>query len=846
MSRCRFGLFLLLCLAPAAPSWAQGLILPSPVPIPRPGPRLPVQPISVRSQKVTLALNSGVMKVDVEQVFQNPGPQALEGTYVFPLPEGAAVSSFRLLIDKEPTEGKLLSVDDARKLYESYVRRSVDPALLEYVGRNAFQARVFPIPPGGERRLYLSYSQPLAFQDGVYRAVYPLASERLTGSTIPELTLDCTLTSSQPLKAIYSPTHEIQVKRESDTRARATFEGKDVRANRDFLLYYTTSEKNFGLNALAHRRVGEDGYVLLLLAPKREASSTEVQPKDVVFIFDTSGSMQGAKLEQAQKALSTMLSGLNERDRFTVIRFSSDVTPFESRVVPATKENRERAQAFVRDFKAVGGTAIDDALQAGLAALPSEADRKGHQPYMIFMTDGLPTIGETDVAKILSNAKKGTPKELRLFSFGVGADVNTLLLDRLARENRGDADYVAANEDLESRVSGFYQKIAQPVLSNVQVTLNGATLKDVYPKQIPDLFAGTQLLLLGRYTGAGKTSVTLTGELNGAAQEYRYDLTLPDRELGQEFLPKLWGSRRIGFLLEQIRLNGEDKELKDEVIRLSKEYGIITPYTAYLVEEPNLPPQQPPTRLGLELFGRQETLREGMATAPVLGKPASGSLGGVQNGQGGFGGGSVPGDRAGAAGGAGGRGAGLKAEPGRRMTELERAQGVGGPRGQAGGVGGLAAPRGPVGGAAPAAQPAEQQSFRYFDERKKDLYYQQVDGFKRSTGWNAVESSKQLRSLRDREQAEADVELTQSVAGRTFQIQNGGWVDQTIAGKPKLVPVKYGSDAYFQLVSARKEWARYLSLGRQVAFRTGKTTVVVVDDKGKEKLTPAEIKALAQ
>ncbi|HEU4754184.1 MAG TPA: VIT domain-containing protein, partial [Armatimonadota bacterium] len=288
MFRARTLLFLaglLALLAPGA-ARAQGLLLPRPI---RPIPQ-PVRPLAVKSQKVMMHLDSGALKVEVEQVFYNPNPVQMEGTYLFPLPEGAAVSSFRMTLDKEPVEGKLLSVDEARRIYESYVRRNIDPAILEYVGRNAFQARVFPILPSSERHIFLTYSQPAAFDNGVYRAVYPLNAERVTGQTAGDVSIDCTIRSSQPLKTIYSPTHEIQVKRETDNLARVTFEGKDVRADRDFLLYYTTSEKAFGLNALTYRRPGEDGYAMLMLAPKREAATSEVQPKDIVFVFDTSGS----------------------------------------------------------------------------------------------------------------------------------------------------------------------------------------------------------------------------------------------------------------------------------------------------------------------------------------------------------------------------------------------------------------------------------------------------------------------------------------------------------------------------------------------------------------------------
>jgi Mg-chelatase subunit ChlD len=769
------------------PARAQGLIIPDERRIPPPRPPLPgppprpLQPLLLKSQKVTMAVNNGALKVDVEQVFYNPNSVPAEGTYLFPLPQGAVVSNFRLLIDKEPVEGKILSVEEARRIYESYVRRNVDPAILEYVGRNAFQARVFPVPAGGERRIYLGYSQAAEFQSGLYKLVYPLNSERVTGGTAGDLAVDLTIKSTQAIKSVYSPSHEIHVRRDSDHAARATFEGRDVRANRDLVVYYSTSEKAFGLNALTHRRVGEDGYAMLMLAPKREAERGEVQPKDIVLVFDTSGSMQGAKIEQARKAATTILGALNDQDRFNVIRFSSDTNAFRPGVVPANRENREAARAFVEEFRAVGGTAIDDALQAGLASLPKPEERAGRAPFLIFMTDGLPTVGVTDIDRILGNAGRAAPKDLRLFAFGVGADVNTLLLDRLGRDNRGTAEYVSQDEDLETKIGSFYAKIADPVLSGVQLKVAGATLKDVYPARIPDLFAGTQLLVLARYQGHGRAKLTLTGEVNGRARQFDYDLNLPERELGQEFIPKLWAGRRIGFLLEEIRLHGENKELKDEVIRLSKEHGIVTPYTSYLVEEPGLLPGAPAVR----------------ADSLHLGSGA---------GAGGFG---------------GGRGAG---------------------------------PAGPAGPGGPAGKPAAPQGERLLYTQKalqerevqQQMARRQADGYYRSTGQNAVEASKRVQDLKDKQRGDTEVEVTRSIQGRSFRVTQGAWVDETAKGKLTTVAVRYGSEAYFKLIAADPEWARFLSLGKQVTFRSGKSTMVVVGDKGKETLTDSEIKALAK
>ena len=336
-------------------------------------------------------------------------------------------------------------------------------------------------------------------------------------------------------------------------------------------------------------------------------------------------------------------------------------------------------------------------------------------------------------------------------------------------------------------------KIADPVLANVALDVKGVELKDVQPSKLPDLFAGTQLLVLGRYTGQGKATVTLTGELNGKQQRYTYDMTLPERRVEQDFIPKLWANRQIGFLLEQIRLKGENKELKDEVIRLSKEHGIVTPYTAYLVEEPGLTPLGA-VRLGLEA---QTGLADGLG--------------------GGFGGGRM------------------------------RGAVVGKPSSAPAGGAGAAGPRGPAG---PSGAPgvlrqktAEEQRYYMYAERES-LFRKQADGYQRSTGSNAVEASKRVRQLKDSEVAEDELEIQRNVSGRQFRWQKDQWVDQSVTAKMTQVNVKYGSDAYFKLITANPEWSRYMSVGKQLTFRTGKSTQVVIGEKGKEKLTDAEVKGL--
>jgi Ca-activated chloride channel family protein len=305
--------------------------------------------------------------------------------------------------------------------------------------------------------------------------------------------------------------------------------------------------------------------------------------KDVAIVLDTSGSMAGKKLDQAKKALQFCVENLNDGDRFQLIRFSTEVEPLFDKLVEATKGNRTKAEGFIKDLRPMGGTAIDDALHQALALRLGQSDR----PFVvIFLTDGCPTIGTTDEDQIVADVKKAGGDRTRVFCFGIGTDVNTHLLDRIAEETRAVSQYVLPDEDLEVKVSNFFSKIKEPVLANPALKFTGdiRTTK-LYPSPLPDLFKGEQLVLVGRYSGKGDSAVIIQGSVNGMEKKFTYEVKFPAESDDNEFIPRLWATRRVGHLLDEIRLHGENAELRDEVTELARKYGIVTPYTAYLILE---------------------------------------------------------------------------------------------------------------------------------------------------------------------------------------------------------------------------------------------------------------------
>ena len=599
------GLLLLI----AQSARADGLIIIDP-PVNPPPDQIILPYLPVKYHRVTVEIEDQVAQVKVDQAFVNDSEMALEATYVFPLPEDAAISDFSLYVDGERLEGRILDKEEARQIYESIVRRNRDPALLEYVGRNAFQAQVFPIPPHGERRVQISYTQVLSQEAGLVHFLYPLNTEKFSPRPLEEVTVSVDVRSRTPIKAVYSPSHEVAIDRLSETHVTASYEANDITPSTDFELFYSLSSEDIGASLTAYRQGDEDGFFLLLVAPKADFRQQEVVAKDVMLVLDISGSMEGEKLDQAKRALRFVLEHLNPDDRFNILAFNTTIRTYAESLQSAGRA--DETDDFVDGLAANGGTNINEALLEALRGLPGERPE-----LVIFLTDGQPTVGVQDPGAIIENVSDDVSHSTRLFVFGVGDDVNTVLLDTLAQENRGVSQYVRPSEDIATAVSSFYKKVSTSVLADIELDFGDIEVSDVYPQPLPDLFAGTQLVVVGRYQGEGTITLRLTGTVNGQEQTLTYDgQEFPRRATEMDFLPRLWATRKIGYLLSQIRLHGSNEELVDEIVDLSLRYGVMTPYTSFLVEENvNI----------LSDEGRREAgdrLAPGIAEAPATGAGA--------------------------------------------------------------------------------------------------------------------------------------------------------------------------------------------------------------------------------
>jgi Ca-activated chloride channel family protein len=384
---------------------------------------------------------------------------------------------------------------------------------------------------------------------------------------------------------VYSPTHDPKINREGAQKAavKLTVPPQDIQQEKNFVLYFSQDNGAISLNTLNYQKAGEDGYFLMTVRTP-ENIKTEVLPKDVVLVLDTSGSMGGDKIKQAKEALKTIIGRLRPEDRFGLLQFNTDVSAFKNELVPASAANKQAALDYVQNLEASGSTHIEAALKESFAQLKNhEAKRPA---YVIFLTDGEPTVGITDTEGLVQVAEKANTYEARLFSFGVGYDLNALLLGKLSDNNHGSATFVEPNENLELAVTGFYNKIAAPVLTDAKLDFRGLQVKKQYPDTLNDLFAGSEVVLLGRYAGSGVGTLKLTGKVGSETKTFEAPVRW-EASTAHNQLPRLWAGRRIAYLLDNIRQHGENTELKDEVVALSKQYGIITPYTSFLAQEPS-------------------------------------------------------------------------------------------------------------------------------------------------------------------------------------------------------------------------------------------------------------------
>ncbi len=584
----------------AATSWAMadGMVVPV-----RPEIRVSGN-WAVKYHKVKIRVEDQVASVSIDQEFVNLGSGNLEVEYIFPVPPDAAIDSMTLMVNGKEYAARLMKSDEARRVYEEIVRTKKDPALLEYAGFGMLKTSAFPLEPNKPAQVLVTYKNVCKKDGDLVNVWYPLNTEKYSAKAIEEVEVSVDIRSKADVTAVYSPTHDLAVVRDGARHVTATYKAKSVLPTQDFQVYYKEANEAVGATLLSHQPdISKDGYFLMLVSPNPGEGKQKVVAKDVVIVLDRSGSMNDDdKIDQAKGALKYVVKNLNNEDRFNVISFSDDVEPFFDNLAAPTDKNVKEALDRVDHIEARGGTNIHLALETALKQVePSKEEGKRivRPAYIIFLTDGRPTVGKTDEPVIIDDTTKANTGKARIFAFGVGYDVNVRLLDKLVGANSGRSDYLKPREPIDAKIAAFYSKIKNPVMTNLAVELANVHISEMYPREVPDLFEGDQVMLVGRFRaqdaqqlrspepGVFATKLIVKGIYEGKERAFEYPVTLQagGKQWRYDFVEKLWAIRRVGFLLDQIQLHGSNTELLDELVRLGKDYGIMTPYTSFLADE---------------------------------------------------------------------------------------------------------------------------------------------------------------------------------------------------------------------------------------------------------------------
>jgi len=584
--------------------------------------------VTIESIAVTLDIIEGVAKTKILVRLRNRTQSLQEAVLLLPVPKGAVVHSFDFHGASAEPKAELLTARRAKGEYRSIVSKLRDPALLEFVGCSLIRSSVFPVAPGGTQAVTVTTEHLLSSSGGMLEYVF-LRTQRLTDADIP-FTLEGTIRSARPISAVYSPTHPIRTKRVSPGTIKVLLDKTSAREPGSILLTILPESGDLSASLLAYPNPATGGGHFLLLAglpAHLEAAKEKGLKREVTLVLDRSGSMGGEKIRQAKAALLLVLQNIEPGEAFNIITYNGTVERFSEAPVIKTAETEGQARAYIKSIEARGGTNLHGAVLEALRPVPAV----GTHPLVILLSDGQPTVGVTGEVQIRRDCETANRHNRRIFTFGVGHDVNAPLLDRIALVSRGSMTCVLPNESVEVKVSVLFGKLAGPIFTAPTITtldkegkVDTRVVSDLCPHRLPDLYRGGRLILLGRYRGDGPIHFELSGDYLGTPRVFRFRFSLDKTSVRNSFVPRLWASRKIAFLIDAMRQEGaarpgalsrarvaarsavpsglssrlprtssaptepmdaKTRELIDEIVRLSVTYGILTEYTAFLAKE---------------------------------------------------------------------------------------------------------------------------------------------------------------------------------------------------------------------------------------------------------------------
>ncbi len=542
---------------------------------------------------------SPLLVLDIDAALTDDGARVQEARTYFlksgsPTDRSAMVVFYRTLshpeavveqlsVDGQPLGGRVLKGDEADALRQQVVVDVGEPGPHRGFGGALFVSDPVEIllPAGGKTvAVAFTVMEPSQPWDTMRASSIPIDWHN---QPVQRVSAQVSALSASPLRALYSPFHNLSVSRTGTFAATGSYAGHQNCTSNDMILLTSTGDEPIHVDILPFRQLEEEGgYFMALLTPSESLRDTAVEPRDIVFVLDRSGSMRGEKLEQARAAIASVVSKLRPQDSFAFVWFDTRVEAFTEKAVQASPERLEEALAFLEDLSADGGTNLHGGLVAGLDAFVLGT---GRPRYLVLLTDGLPTEGVTDTDAIVAMASLRNELGARIFTFGIGDDVNTVLLDRLSMESAGASLYIRPGQSVADVVESFFAQIASPVLANPALEMGSFGALDPYPATLPDLFAGQTTAVVGRYENPGEAEVVVRGVSGGADSVVRYRVSLPAYATQNSHVPRIWATRHVGTLLQQVRLGDQDPALVEETRRVAERFGVVTEFTNFVQDE---------------------------------------------------------------------------------------------------------------------------------------------------------------------------------------------------------------------------------------------------------------------
>lgn len=544
----------------------------------------------LKHTSVQANISGFLARVKVIHEFENSFSVPIEAVYKFPLSQNSAVDSMIMKIGQRTIRGQIRRREEAQQIYEKARSEGKTAGLLNQERPNVFTQAVANILPYENILVEISYVETLRYEEGSYEFVFPMTiGERYIPSSVTDasnisppiaktraghqVSLEVNLDAGVPIEEIRSTSHEIEILNISSGSARISLKQLQVIPNKDFILRYDVTGKHLTDALLTHQN-GSNGFFKLILQPPDRFGITDVSPKEIVFVLDTSGSMSGFPLEKAKESMRYALQNLNPQDTFNLITFSGDTHILFEKPVAATPENLLKAQRFLESRSGSGGTEMMKAIRAAL--MPTRSQE--HIRIVCFMTDGY--VGNE--AEIIAEIQRYP--NARVFSFGIGSSVNRYLLDKMAEEGRGEVEYVSLNDDGSKAARRFYERVRYPLLTDISIDWNGLPVEDIYPKKINDLFSSKPVIVYGRYTKAASGTIKLKGKAGNQIFYREISVNLPWNQTKHDVLATLWARTKIDDLTRTDYLD-RNNEIRESITELGLQYGLLTKFTSFVAVE---------------------------------------------------------------------------------------------------------------------------------------------------------------------------------------------------------------------------------------------------------------------